>query len=398
MPKLTQIAPHNIFFLVGFIYYLLSPLMIGMSGAFADDPLMKSWHEMYQVFSRDFGVTRYFFITASFFGAYFFGVLLARRFPIGVVGPHFSRITFRVASKVVVFVGFVIVIALLLLVPPSLSLYQDYDLGLFGAVLTIQAVMIFFASGSAHLKRTRLAIFAVSVTAALSLYLFISGVRIGVINAFVAWVCYRMLKRKPLLIRYLAIVGGASVWVGIVRVGDSISLEKFAMFLLAESNFTWFSAGTMFSGFVDGILWYQFPLSLLGSVVNFVPSFLLPMKADLLVRLDTLVDFSAPLGATNVLVTSIGNLGVLFFWIYPLLIGFVCQFAYRLSRGSTVAFAYYIGISSTIPFQMFRDGSEIYMKQMFWNFLVLPSVFLFFGLILVALLPKRHNVGSKWRI
>jgi hypothetical protein len=394
MSRITRFAPHNLFFLIGFIYYLLSPPIIGMMGMFAHDPLMKRWHEMYQVFSQDFGVSKYFSIVAIFFVAFFFGVFLAKWFPVRITTYGVSQLTFRITSNLAVFLGASIFIAFAFLAPPSLSFYQDYDVGLFGAALTIQAFILYFASISTQLMNPRLTMYAVGVAAGLSLYLFISGVRIGLINAFFAWLCYRMLRRKSVSLRYITILAGAAVWIGIVRVGDSISVEKFAMYFFAEPSFTWFSAGTMFSGFKNGILWYQVPLSLLGSVVNFVPSFLLPTKADLIVGLDTLVDFSAPLGATNVLVTSIGNFGVLFFWIYPFLIGFVCQFAYQSSRNSTVAFAYYICISSTIPFQMFRDGSAIYVKQMFWNFLLLPSLFLFIGLVIVALLPTRHRPGA----
>jgi hypothetical protein len=182
----------------------------------------------------------------------------------------------------------------------------------------------------------------------------------------------------------------AFAMIGSWRVGADTSFRFLAYIFVAEPIFTWWSTATYLAN--NELQFVDIPINYFQSFVNFIPTFILPEKSNLIINTRDLYNYSAPLGADSIFVSISANFGVAGGAFFLGILGFYYSVVARISKINKFAFVYYILISSILPFQFFRDNFAIVNKQIFWNFLLIPAllvmIIIFFEKLIFAAVKK----------
>jgi hypothetical protein len=171
-------------------------------------------------------------------------------------------------------------------------------------------------------------------------------------------------RRKPIerakLLVVVASVLGMLMLVGLWRLDSAVELRLLLLTALAESLLTSISLASYVSCGQIEVL--AAPLNFLGSIINFVPSILLPDKTELIPDLDPTSNcIVSPFGATHIgpaLLVNFGFVGTACF---------LAVFAFLLKASRTVQprgwwFHYYI--CGLLPLMFFRDGFIVFNKAL----------------------------------
>jgi hypothetical protein len=199
-----------------------------------------------------------------------------------------------------------------------------------------------------------------------SILLLSMGGRMYVVTPFVALFLQYIntRRRRPAeRLRLLAIVIGvlgALMIVGLWRLDSVLEFRLLVLTALAEPLLTSISLATYAACGQIEIL--AMPINFLGSIVNFVPSILLPGKAELVPELDpTGVCVAAPFGATHIGPALIVNFGLVGACCFLVVFGFLIKGSRSVQRGGWW-FHYYI--CGLLPLMFFRDGFLIFNKAL----------------------------------
>jgi hypothetical protein len=390
---------HTKFFIFGFLYYLILPLIVGEYSFFVDYPGMSRWHDDFLLLDQQ-KITVYLLTISTFFLSFFVFSFLSILFNIKLK-CRISR-NFRVHSQLywvncicfplIIFVLFILILNFNLLV-------QGYGvehnkIAAVKGMLTTSTMVLLYISLVNYISEykhyiTKPVLFSVIF---LSFILIFSGTRMYsliVILAFLGhYISYKIVNKKLLLFVSVAVFL-LLLLVGLLRMGTDIELDLLAYIFLAEPIFTWWSASTYLSGNEFNFL--SVPISFFSSIVNFVPSFLLPDKSTYMVNLFDLAIFEAPLGANSIFVGIQADFGYFFGLIYFCILGCAYSILSMLARYNCYVRAYYLCCCAVLPFQFFRDGFFIVNKQLLWNFLIVPIfIILMAKMILIILENKRR--------
>jgi hypothetical protein len=381
-----MIAPHKIFLALGFFFYLVAPPMLGAFRFQEDSDLMQIFLGYFKIFEIEFGLFKYFFVLIGVAISLILGIFFGSIIPLFSPKKIWGKYVERFSSIFLGIWGFLAILILAIIVPPSFSAFADYQQRLFGVLLTGQTILTFFAVLSTSLGRRWVPRLLAFTVMCIAFYLMVSGVRMGLINAASAWLAYRLFSGNNFPVFRIALVPIFAVIVGVLRVGTELSVGTLIVYASAEFLFTWISVATMFSNSID---YLEAPWPLISSLYNFVPSFLWPEKSASIISISENISFQSPFGATSFLVTSVGNFGWIFFGIYGFIVSSIAQYVYRLAQKNYIACSYYICICSILPFQLFRDGSGILLKQLLWNSLFLPIMIIGIIWLPLYILPKK---------
>lgn len=259
--------------------------------------------------------------------------------------------------------------------------YQvDYDTDFMGSIATLNTFFLFFLlynkgkeqkdSGSRFIE-----LYLILSILEFSVVLLGLGSRMYIMVPLISYIIYlidhQKISFKKLFFRGILIILFL-LGVGIWRLGDTnFSIDALLYIGVAEPVFTWISAESMFS--MNNLPLLAFPSNFLTSFINFIPTILLPDKTDYITQLTILYD--SPLGATNILVSLIGNFGLLGSCFALFCLGFLLSFI-RIQGTSLFLKTYYYCLCGILPFQLFRDNISIVNKMLFYNFLIFPFIFL----------------------
>lgn len=210
--------------------------------------------------------------------------------------------------------------------------------------------------------------------------LLLVGSRLYVLSSLLALVVfYSSFSFKRIRLRYLfvlALLLMLLLVIGVVRSGgvEKLSISSMLFVLGAEPFFTWWSV----SLFPFDIVEIMLPEihGLLSLLINVIPSFIFPDKANYIVSQSVLGGYSAPVGASNVIVSSLIFFGLP---IWCLLIFICSNFIYFLRRYANefiLARSLYAIVCSFLPFFFFREIYQIQFKLVLTYVLIVP-LFLF---------------------
>lgn len=172
---------------------------------------------------------------------------------------------------------------------------------------------------------------------------------------------------------------GLLALVGLWRLGGEIDAAAIGKILLAEPLLTSISLGTLMD--CPAVDWFSVPHNYLSSIINFVPSAMLPNKEELLVDLDPNGNcLSSPFGATHLGTALLINFGIL----GTLLAITLFAFMMRVLRGGGHGSWLYYYLCSLLPFMLFRDGFLIFNKAFF-------ATGLLFALVLMLTNARRQS-------
>jgi len=392
---MSQIKPHNLFFLFGFIYYLVVPLFIGYLGLMVDMPAMDRWHT--EFINAKKNLDSYIVIIASYFIAFYLGsnfikLLPAKRmnfktvtkFPIknlNIVGYLFFFVALSVAVsyKDILFTG-----------------YKTYELSILGALATLNNVSLifyFYILFNTGISSKNIFLWNIIFSSILLIGL---GSRMYVLIPLIALFTYKLFFSKKkwkfnkvifygfLILVFILIIGA---W----RIGSNISVDFLIYLFLAEPTFTWWSTATFLGN--NELSMIGIPANYFSSFLNFLPSFIFKNKSNMIIGLNEYYYYIGPLGADSIFVSIQGNFGWYFGTLFMFCVGFYYSLIEFASRKNSFLMAYYIGVVSILPFQFFRDNFAIINKQIFWNILIVPFVIL--TVLLFLLKVSKFNTKKE---
>jgi hypothetical protein len=251
--------------------------------------------------------------------------------------------------------------------------YTTYNPILLGQLATITYMCswfyIYFVSK--RIKSAFLFFFCISATTMMSL-----GSRMFPTLGLISILSYYLSKNKvnlrnPINYIFLLFLFLLMLATGLARSGKEVSIQSLLSIFIAEPVFTLSS----FSNYtnISGRPLISFPVEVLTSIINFIPTVFAPSKIDFLKELDTNTFMSTPFGAKSLLLSLYSNFGI-FFPLYLFLMGLYTGLLKKLAHSSQFFLAVYIAILPLHMFHIFREGFITSIKLLFFNSLILPFI------------------------
>lgn len=357
--KINRIS-HLTLFIIGWIYYIIIPILIS-DGIFSIDVSeIYSWY--------------YYINTNSIWYLYnhIFAILMPVAYVLGMIisnyiSPiNFSEVKYSILLRLIIPLYYILLI--ILVVKGRDYILSGYSLGVdlsvAGPLSTLELFIVFhymiFSSYFNNFEKIA-CIFLLFIC---SLLLLSMGGRLYVITTLVSLLFFKInfnnyfSKLKALLI--IALSSLIFLFVGMWRV-DSFEADKIIFMFLAEpiyisiSSFSLIQSGnwTLFNTGVD----------FLSSFLNIIPSFLMPDKQSLLVSiLDANDSIQSPYGGIGIIASSIANFGYVGGLAFMGFVGAFLQSLRRSAVQSNANTAYYCYLVGLVPFIFFRDPYQIQIK------------------------------------
>jgi hypothetical protein len=372
------LVDHKILFLFGYLFYFLSPYIIGVTNAFEGYPGIELSQGFFQQIPSS-KLLSYCLITLSWLPAFYLG-----HFTFKLIKPYKRSLelfpaTFTSLNISYVAVGLFIVLLLFAYLSRGslFTAYQTYDVASRGKMSTLMVVYNFFLIYQlvSQQKVSFILITGTLITAALLLSM---GGRMYVIQTFIVFLIYKTSfaanRWKLRQIVLFALVGFFSATlVGVWRQGGGFNFSKAAYSLMTEPVFTWFSTST-FLIWNDHIPLFNMPMNFITSFLNLIPNTFFNARQYVVSVPAMGYFYENPLGADSIWTTLVMNFGSAGSFIFMFITGFMLNFLRHLSESSRFWAVYYIMVCGMLPFQFFRDGFFIINKQLFFNFLLVPAL------------------------
>jgi hypothetical protein len=243
----------------------------------------------------------------------------------------------------------------------------DYRADLMGPLATVNLVALLGLLNLKQWRQSRQLDLCYSALLLVNSFLLLSmGGRMYVVTPFIALFLQYIntRRRKPAerakLLVIVATVLGTLMLVGLWRLDAAIELRLLVLTALAEPLLTSISLASYAScGHIEIL---SAPTNFLGSIINFVPSIILPDKAELVPELDPTGEcITAPFGAIHLGPALLANFGI---------VGAACflaVFSYLLKASRTVhprGWWFHFYICGLLPLMFFRDGFLIFNKAL----------------------------------
>jgi hypothetical protein len=370
---------HKILFFFGYVFYLFTPYLIGVTDVFHGFPGM----ELYQGFFKripEGKLITYAQITFLWLPSFYLGHLCFK-----FLKPYKQSLlcfTETPADKGLPYVSLLLLFVLLLFTYISRNSifggYDSYDIGARGKMSTLLVVFNFFLAYQL-ITRQRMSVLLVIGTITTALLLLTMGGRMYAMQTFLIFLIYKTSFAKKrfttLQIIVVSVLGFfIAGFIGIHRLGASFSIDRAAYSFLAEPAFTWFSTSTYLIS--NDIPLFNVPQNFLTSFLNLVPNTFFSLQPYVVSTHAMAVNYESPLGADSIWTNIVINFGSVGSFFFLFITGFMLNFLRHLSEKNRFAAVYYIMVCSILPFQFFRDGFYILNKQLFFNFLILPGMVL----------------------
>jgi|GEM_PF-733858 len=377
--KRYYLIDHKILFLFGYIFYLFSPYIVGVTQLFEGFPGIELYQGFFNRIPKD-KLSDYLIITLSWLPAFFLGHFCYKLFkPFKRTLQPFpaTASSYGVSYVAVVLIGVLILFCYL----GRNSLfggYGSYDISARGKMSTLLVAFNFFLLYQL-ITRQRVSWLLISGTLITAFLLLTMGGRMYVFQTFIIYLVYKTsfsIKRWKLYqIIGFAIAGffvGSAF--GVWRMGASFGVDRAFYSFLAEPTFTWFSTSTFLIN--NDIPKFNIPWNFATSFLNLVPNTIFSFQPYIVSAQGMGYNYENPLGADSVWTTYIINFGSYGSFVFVFVTGFILNFLRHLSEKSRFWAVYYILVCGMLPFQFFRDGFYLLNKQLFFNFLLFPALIL----------------------
>jgi oligosaccharide repeat unit polymerase len=374
---------HVTLFSLGAALYWISPIVLGGLRPFAGEPAVGVWYAFFDSHTSLHRLVVYCAVIIGFQFAFVYGSWVGSHLRIPV--PFAQVLPFERRYLAFLFLP-VLVIALLYGVQLRNEFFSGYiarsenDLALRGpftaSTLALLNIAFLYAATRPLSSEKRwwanAYVAAFSIVAVLLLSL---GGRLYVASALLMALVYystkvRPISRKSLLIGGAVTVAGAGM-AGLVRVGGTVSLKGALINIASEPLFTSFSL-LQFLSQSHFELWNS-PKFLLSSLINLIPTGLLPGKAQYLLD-PTAYGYVVyqPFGGLNSFFSLSINFGILGSLIPLFLLGLLLS-VLRRQRAAPLQVMYCM-LSGWLGFSFFRDDFSISIVKNMLEFSVLVPI------------------------
>ncbi|HEY3309432.1 MAG TPA: hypothetical protein VGJ93_13340 [Desulfuromonadaceae bacterium] len=367
---------HHILFLLGFVYYLVIPPMIGSFEFLADYPGMSRWIADFNEITVSKLVT-YFCVIFSYLISFIFGSF----FIVFIRGSRRLSTQRNIRLNLNYFSILIFIAILIIVIKHHAILFTGYnelyDISVLGPLTTLSILQTYIVLYHHVSNSAKSILYTVSLITLFIICTIIMGLgsRMYVLIPIIALLIFKSTfsDNTISLGKYITlgvVILISMLTIGAWRIGATFDPGFYSYLFFAEPIFTWWSASTFLAN--NDLAPIALPTNFISSVLNFAPSFLFENKSDYLLDLHSVYSYNAPFGADSIFVSVQGNFGYVYGICYMFLIGLYFSVIKVLSGHSSFLKTYYILICAVLPFQFFRDSFSIINKQLFWNMLILP--------------------------
>jgi len=384
-----------LFFSIGFIYYLLTPVF-SLAVLVADTPF-----DLADIpFDLLFQANKY--ISLSFFDMYYFldvfiilvTFYLGYRFSFFInyklTYSRFDLVAMSKNSAMTLAVVFVVMSLGLVMYSISLGVvffsgYRHFNVTILGSLSTLAYISLFC---SIFFYEPMYKYIFLSIFIGIAVLLLGLGSRNIVLNGFISLAVYKVWLSPQILKSYklyfvLLLLMLSMIAIGIWRSGYEFSLNMMISHFFADALFVMTSASSYLQNIgVRPVL--EFPSSLFAGVVNFLPSLLFPQKIQIIAEMVNDHNMFSPFGASSIIVNLYSNFGML----YPIYIFFMAilyTYLYQRACISTFYRSIYIVILPLLMFQFFNQPLYSLVKLLFYNGIIIPfTIMVFFSFFINA--------------
>ena len=399
---------HILMFSLGFLFYWMVPIVVGMNRLFESELAMRLWYQVFDVISPE-AIAIYLGIALCCYLSFVAGTVFTTRlfrtqtcYKEIFFYPRLLDIMLLLALIVAGIYGF-------LLRDELFHGYTAWSAGegtekrgpfIAASVFLLALTFVYMAKkheatgftiGFGRLLANR---YFLSYIAVAILVLSLGG-RLYFVSSLVMLLVYRSvyfsrISTKAALIS-LGSVAGLSGLVGLFRLGGDVNFQSGLLNVFIEPLFTGFSL-IHFLG--DATFeWVKFPVFLLSSFINLAPTALLPGKADYIIAPEDYgyVAF-APGGALNSYFSFMINFGILgtmvFFFLFSGFLNYL-----KLQDRRLLFRVIYVMLCGWLGFTFFRDAFFISIVKTMFQFSVLTPI----ALVLTAQLISSgiRNFSSQ---
>jgi hypothetical protein len=172
-----------------------------------------------------------------------------------------------------------------------------------------------------------------------------------------------------------------------------LSTDALIFIFFAEPLFT-STSGAIYIDNMNGRPLLSFPIEILASFINFIPTVIFPEKLELIELLTYNEAKASPFGASSIIVNIYSNFGILY-PIYFFLIGLFYGYLKKLAKFSRFYKAVYFSLLPLLMFHFFREGFITVIKVIFFNGFILPLVIVMFLFLLFYKNQGLPNASKK---
>ena len=399
---------HIVTFSLGFLIYWLVPILVGETGLFAGEPVMERlWVPLYRQIPRS-RIVAYLLTIGGSYWAFVGGSWLCGWLYRGHRVPD-RRIYFdgRLLSLYMVFglvaaLGFGVTLTDQFFHGYTAGIYSDVGWrGSFTAVsVFLLVVALVFTARREEDRQGASGFWRALFNPAFILYFIVAllvlsmGGRLYFVSSLLMLLVYRTTRFERIRIGQILLILSLGLVamgvVGVLRVEGRLNAQSLAFNLLSEPLFTGFS---LIDFLRDGPMKaFSLPVSLLGNLLNLVPSIVWPGKVAVLARLGVAgASVYAPFGALNAFLSFMINFGILGTIVFMFVLSFLLRWL-RLHSGSIYYQIPYVMISGWLAFTFFRDPFWVSLVKAMLQFSVLTPT-----LIIVSLHVMSAPLRSRQR-
>ncbi len=391
---------HVLMFTVGFLFYWVFPIGVGIFRVEADEPTFRLWYLLFDNIPPP-NLTLYFLVTLASYLCFWGGSeWVRRRLPEPQrPNPRYRRLFFyKNTLNVPLAIGAVLAAAYAFLLRGELFMGYTSPLvtpvptpersAFTGISVSILSVAITYAAKlderSAGLGRFRsllrnhfFVIYFIVAILVLSL-----GGRLYFISTLVMLLVYRTVYFRRIPVRRMllfslavaAFAGGA----GLLRQGQSLKAGQGLINLLTEPLFV--NLPMLHFLEVNGFEVIKFPVFLIGSFINLIPTAFFPGKAAYLIDPAQYgYEIFSPAGGLSSFFSFMVNFGVLGTLAALFLTG--CGLSYLRGRDRTLLYrVMYVMLTGWLGFTFFRDPFSISIVKSMFEFSIAQPTLLVLGL------------------
>jgi hypothetical protein len=366
--------------LTGFIYYLICPFL---AFQFLKLENITPVSDVLPYLSKNFFDAAYFVDLFVILIMFYTGYKLSFLIKLNENLKKFDALAFLKRTPIYLFLT-ISLLTLLLMISflqkggTFFSGYTNFDVSFLGQVSTLTFLGFFFHNFFESPKLKKLFIL---------LLIFQSGILLGlgtrniVMNGIVTIFLSSISLNKKILVSIkfylvLFLFMLLILFIGVWRTGYLLNINSLFGIFLAEPVFVLSSANVYFSK-IGGRPFLNFPFEIIISIINFIPSFVLPQKVDILNFFLQDVQRYSPFGASSVFVSLYSNFGMLYF-LYVIAIGVLFGYLYRKALISNFYRSIYFSAAPLIIFQFYNQFLYAFFKLLFWNTIFLPIIIFIF--------------------
>lgn len=369
---------HRLLFLVGYIFYFITPVIAGKLKIFSGHPGISLYQGFFNRIPTS-ALNQYYLITASWLIAFFLGHFAFKFYNKNhnIQTHKFDKTSTDTVIPLLATGLFIILFIFTFLSRSSLlGGYASYDISARGKMSSLLVLYSYFLSYTLLTKNGKSLLLTIGLVITAILLLSMGG-RLYVFQALVVFLVYKTsfaeTKWKfwhilPMLALGFVAGGLAGVW----RLGQSTTIGRMLYSFFAEPIFTWFSTASFLVN--NEIPVVNFPANFITSFINIIPNTTISLTPYIVSTQSMVKGYESPLGADSLWTNAIINFGMLGSILFFFITGFLLHLLKHSSQKSKVWAVYYLMICGIIPFQLFRDGFYLIHKQVYFNFLILPGL------------------------